>query len=183
MSNRYQAYRRKRNFRRQRDPLARDHHNSGRFVIQKQDASGLRYDFHLEIGGVLVSWAVPKGLSADPRDKRIAIQTEDHPVDFIDFEGIRQDEQSGTLPVWDSGHYQVMKAGRRDARHSAENAFQDGLIEVWLEGRRIKGGYAVKRIDRGKKRSWLIIKMNDEYVDTSRRPAASPPEPLKNGPG
>lgn len=179
MSNRYQAYRRKRNFRRQRDPEGRDHHNSGRFVIQKQDAGDLRYDLHLEIGGVLVSWAVPKGLSPDPRDKRIAIQTEDHPVDSIDFEAIQQSsEPEGTMPVWDSGRYQMMKAGRRDARHSAENAFQDGLLEVWLEGRRVKGGYAIKRIDRGKKRSWLIIKMNDEHVDTSHRPPATPPEPL-----
>ena len=183
MSNRYQAYRRKRNFRRHRDLLGRDHHNSGRFVIQKADPAGLRYDFHLEIGGVLVSWAVPKGLSADPRDKRIAVQTEDHPVDFIDFDAIEQAEQTGTMPVWDSGHYQVMKAGRRDTRHSAENAFQDGLIEVWLDGRRIKGGYAVKRIDRGKKRSWLIIKMNDEYVDISRRSSAAPPKSLNNESG
>lgn len=182
MSNRYQAYRRKRNFRRQRDPLARDHHNGGRFVIQKQDAGDLRYDLHLEIGSVLVSWAVPKGLSADPRDKRIAVQTEDHPVDFIDFAAIQESEQGGTMPVWDSGRYEVMRGGRRDMRHSAENAFQDGLIEVWLDGRRVKGGYAIKRIDRGKKRSWLIIKMNDEYVDTSQQSSVQPPESLNNDP-
>lgn len=181
MSNRFQAYRRKRNFKRHREPMPHDRHGGGRFVIQKQDASGLHYDLHLEIGGVLVSWAVPKGLSADPRDKRLAIQTEDHPLDFIDFEGISQAEQGGgTMPVWDSGQYQVMKAGRRDSGLSAEAAFHDGLIEVWLEGRRIKGGYAVKRIDRGKKRSWLIIKMNDEYVDISRRTAAVP-ESIKDG--
>lgn len=185
MNDKLGSYRSKRNFRKTKEPSAgHDRHGGGRrFVIQKHDASRLHYDFRLEFGGVLVSWAVPKGLSTDPREKRLAIQTEDHPLDYVDFEGIIPEGEYGAGPVlvWDSGSYRNLRARQdRDSR-SMENSLDDGLIEVWLEGRKLTGGYALKRIEDGGKPRWLIIKMDDERADARRRPTRTEPESVKSG--
>lgn len=154
-----------------------------RFVIQKHDASSLHYDFRLEFGGALVSWAVPKGLSTDPRDKRLAIQVEDHKLDYIDFEGVIPEGEygAGTVLVWDTGTYRNLRAGKGGDNTGMEDALEDGLLEVWLEGKKLRGGYALKRIEGGKKPKWLVIKMDDEEADARRNPTSSEPKSALTG--
>ncbi|MGD2111874.1 MAG: DNA polymerase ligase N-terminal domain-containing protein [Gammaproteobacteria bacterium] len=187
VKDKLKTFRHKRDFRKTREPSGgRGRHRGGRrFVIQKHDASRLHYDFRLEFGGVLVSWAVPKGLSTSPRDKRLAIRTEDHPCDYIDFEGVIPEGEygAGTVLVWDSGNYRNLRARKgRDSR-SMERSLDDGLIEVWLEGEKLTGGYALKRIKGGSKPRWLVIKMDDEHADARRRPTRTEPKSVKSGRG
>src|SRR5215208_1915293 len=128
-----------------------------RFVIQKHNASRLHYDFRLETrDGVLLSWAVPKGPSLDPRQKRLAVETEDHPLDYIDFEGVIPEGNygAGTVIVWDIGTYTT----DRDTRQQ----FHDGKISFTLNGTKIKGSFALIRIKQRHKQ-WLLIKADDEY--------------------
>ena len=140
-----------------RDTLQRDKKERLRFVIQKHDASKLHYDFRLETkDGVLLSWAVPKGPSLDPRQKRLAVETEDHPLDYIDFEGVIPEGNygAGTVIVWDIGTYTT----DRDTRQQ----FHDGKISFTLNGTKIKGSFALIRIKQRHKQ-WLLIKADDEY--------------------
>ncbi len=185
MQDKLETYRRKRDFRKTREPAGEQAKSgdSRRFVIQKHDASRLHYDFRLEIDDVLASWAVPKGLSTDPRDKRLAIQTEDHPLDYIDFEGVIPEGEygAGTVLVWDTGTYENLRARKDEQRKGMQEALADGLIEVWLEGEKLQGGYALKRIEGGKKARWLAIKMNDEHADARRRPTSTQPASVKTG--
>jgi bifunctional non-homologous end joining protein LigD len=127
-----------------------------RFVIQKHDASKLHYDFRLETrDGVLLSWAVPKGPSLNPRQKRLAVETEDHPLDYINFEGVIPEGNygAGTVIVWDTGTYTT----QRDIRQQ----FRDGKISFTLNGIKIKGSFALIRI-RQRHRQWLLIKSDDD---------------------
>jgi bifunctional non-homologous end joining protein LigD len=135
-----------------------------RFVIQKHDASRLHYDFRLETrDGVLLSWAVPKGPSLDPRQKRLAVETEDHPLDYIDFEGIIPEGNygAGTVIVWDTGTY----TAERDIRQQ----FRDGKISFTLNGTKIKGSFALIRI-RQRHKQWLLIKSDDDYSSATSEP-------------
>jgi bifunctional non-homologous end joining protein LigD len=135
-----------------------------RFVIQKHDASKLHYDFRLETrDGVLLSWAVPKGPSLDPRQKRLAVETEDHPLDYIDFEGVIPEGNygAGTVIVWDIGTYTT----DRDIRQQ----FRDGKISFTLNGTKIKGSFALVRI-RQRHKQWLLIRSDDEYSSGTSEP-------------
>lgn len=184
MAGKLKEYKKKRDFRKTREPKdGRSKTGGARFVIQKHDASRLHYDFRLSIDGVLVSWAVPKGLSTDPRDKRLAIQTEDHPLSYIDFEGVIPKGQygGGTVLVWDTGPYRNLQARKGRDSKSMTQALKDGLIEVWLEGEKLQGGYALKRIRPGSKPQWLIIKMRDEKADARRNPVSTMPESVLSG--
>lgn len=184
MNAKLKEYARKRNFRNTPEPAgARGRKTASRFVIQKHDASHLHYDFRLAIEGVLVSWAVPKGLSTDPRVKRLAIQTEDHPLDYIDFEGVIPAGQygAGTVLVWDTGRYRNLRAEKSGDGKSMPASLREGLIEVWLEGSKLAGGYALKRIRPGKKPQWLVIKMRDEKADARRNPVSTRPESVLTG--
>lgn len=186
MNDKLKTYRSKRDFGKTGEPAGRGskgHGGGRRFVIQKHDASSLHYDFRLEFGGVLVSWAVPKGLSTDPREKRLAIHTEDHPLDYIDFEGVIPEGEygAGTVLVWDTGSYRNLRARKGHHSQSMEDALEDGLIEVWLEGEKLQGGYALKRIAAGAKPRWLIIKMDDAQADARRRPTSTQPASVKSG--
>jgi DNA ligase D-like protein (predicted 3'-phosphoesterase) len=107
-----------------------------RFVIQKHDASRLHYDFRLEVDGVLKSWTIPKGPSTDPGQKRLAVPTEDHPINYIDFEGIIPEGNygAGTVIVWDMGTYHNLKEDI-----SMDNAIEDGHVDIQLEGEKLKG--------------------------------------------
>jgi len=159
------TYKKKRDFHKTSEPSGNRHaRTSGnRFVVQKHDATRPHYDFRLEVGGVLVSWAVPKGPSMNPADKRLAIQTEDHPVDYIDFEGVIPENNYGAGPVevWDNGTYEVeggLDAGRQIAR---------GEIKFVLHGRKLHGGFVLVRTSRQGKdgKSWLMIKHRDASAD------------------
>src|SRR5918996_439502 len=144
-----QEYRRKRDRRKTPEPAGRPRRSSRgrpRFVIQQHDATAMHWDFRLEAAGVLKSWAVPKGPSTDPAEKRLAMPTEDHPLDYAGFEGIIPEGQYGAGPVivWDAGTYRNMteKNGKEVA---VENAVEAGHVKVWLQGEKVRGGYALTR--------------------------------------
>lgn len=151
-----------------------------RFVIQKHDASNLHYDFRLEIDEVLKSWAIPKGPSTNPDDKRMAINTEDHPLDYIDFEGIIPEDEygGGTVIVWDGGRYENLRAKKDDDGLSMQDSFNDGKIEVWLQGKKLKGGYVLIRTGGKDKKQWLFKKMEDDEADKRRNPVSTEPESI-----
>jgi bifunctional non-homologous end joining protein LigD len=135
------------------------------FVVHKHDASRLHYDFRLELNGVLLSWAVPKGPSLNPRDKRLAVQVEDHPLDYADFEGVISEGSygAGTVLLWDAGHW--WEEG------DAEEGLRKGELKFRLEGRKLKGGWTLIRM-KGRgwsngKPNWLLIKRRDESADPS----------------
>ena len=183
-ADKLKRYKDKRDFRRTREPAGgRSSRGKPRFVIQKHNASSLHYDFRLEIGGVLVSWAVPKGLSTDPREKRLAIQTEDHPLDYAEFEGVIPEGEygAGTVMVWDAGTYRNLRTDKDGDGRDLGQSLEDGLLEVWLEGEKLRGGYAFKRTSGGDKPKWLAVKMKDEGADARRRPTRTEPDSVKSG--
>src|SRR5438270_7107367 len=140
------------------------------FVIQMHAARSLHSDFRLEVGGVLVSWAVPKGPSTDPRDKRLAVHVEDHPVDYGDFEGRipAGNYGAGAVIVWDAGPYRNLR------EEPIEEGLDDGHISIWLEGQKIRGGYSLTRTGvRAGKEQWLLIKRRDEHADARRNPVST----------
>jgi DNA ligase D-like protein (predicted 3'-phosphoesterase) len=156
----------------------------GRFVIQKHDASRLHYDLRLEVDGVLKSWAVPKGPTTDPRDKRLAIQTEDHPLEYLDFEGVIPEGEygAGTVLVWDTGPYHNLRADKDEDAADMAASVADGLVEVRLDGKKLHGGYVLKRTrGDGEKSQWLLIKMKDEGADARRKPTKTEPESVTTG--
>jgi DNA ligase D-like protein (predicted 3'-phosphoesterase) len=179
------SYRGKRDFRRTGEPQGGERPPSDQpiFVIQKHDASTLHYDFRLEVEGVLKSWAVPKGPSTDPRVRRLAIPTEDHPLEYADFEGtIPQGEYgAGTVLVWDTGPYRNLRAEKEDGRLSMPQSLEDGQVEVWLDGTKLQGGYVLIRTGKGDDARWLLIKMNDEEADARRNPTSTEPESVLTG--
>ena len=169
-----EAYRKKRNFKETPEPAGKEKgsRKSAKlpiFVVQKHQATSLHYDFRLEVGGVLVSWAVPKGPSLNPADKRLAIQTEDHPIEYANFEGVIPEGQygAGTVMVWDKGTYQT------DPEGSAPKQLEEGELKLTLNGKKLRGGFVLIRTgglkstgSRGQQ-SWLLIKRKDEYADPS----------------
>src|SRR3954468_16802899 len=148
-----------------------------RFVIQKHDATTLHYDFRLEVDGTLRSWAVPKGPSTDPREKRLAVEVEDHPLEYGDFEGvIGEGYGSGAVIVWDAGTYRSL-----DEERSMAEALDAGHAKFWLDGEKLHGGWTLHRTNAGKKPQWLLIKRRDEGADARRNPQSTQPESVKSG--
>lgn len=172
-------YRDKRDFRSTGEPAGKQGpKDAKRFVIQKHDATNLHYDLRLSVNGVLKSWSVPKGPSMDPSDKRLAIATEDHPYDYLDFEGVIPEDQygGGKVIVWDKGTYKNL------TEFTMEEALKKGKIEVELEGKKIKGGFAlIKTQKKGTKNSWILIKKKDKQADARRNPVSTEPESVKSG--
>ena len=172
-------YREKRDFGRTQEPSGNRQESSETpiFVIQKHDASSLHYDFRLEVDGVLKSWAVPKGPSTDPSEKRLAMPTEDHPLEYADFEGVIPEGEygAGAVLVWDTGPYRNLRADKEEDGLAMEESIDDGKVEVWLEGDKLSGGYALVRTGSGDDDRWLLIKMDDEEADARRNPTSTEP--------
>jgi DNA ligase D-like protein (predicted 3'-phosphoesterase) len=142
-----------------------------RFVIQQHAARTLHYDFRLQVGRVLKSWAVPKGPSTDPREKRLAVQVEDHSLTHAKFEGrIGSGYGAGRVIVWDAGTWRSLTEG------SAKKALEDGHLSFWLEGKKLRGGWTLQRTSGGAKPQWLLIKRRDEGAGTP-----TPPESVRSG--
>jgi DNA ligase D-like protein (predicted 3'-phosphoesterase) len=178
-----EEYQAKRDFDRSPEPTGgRPSSGAPRFVIQKHDARSLHYDFRLEANGVLKSWAVPKGPSTDPRDKRLAMPTEDHPLDYIDFEGVipKGEYGGGSVIVWDMGTYRNLSS-RKGKEIPLEEALRGGHASVWLEGKKLRGGYALTRVGRGKRERWILVKIKDEAADARRNPVSTQPESVLTG--
>ena len=178
------TYRKKRNFKRTPEPSgepARRRSKLPVFVIQKHDATRLHYDFRIEAGGVLKSWAVPKGPSTNPKDKRLAMPTEDHPMEYRNFEGFIPEGGYGAGPVivWDNGTYRNIseKNGREIP---IEDALKQGRAKIWLEGQKLKGGYALTQIGSSPAR-WLLIKMNDSEANAGRDITKEEPNSVLTG--
>jgi len=144
-----------------------------RYVVQKHSATALHYDFRLEWRGVLLSWAIPKGPSLDPTVKRLAMRTEDHPVEYASFEGVIPGGQygTGTVMVWDRGTW----APESD---DVDAALQRGDLKFTIEGEKLRGSWALVRT-RGfgkdpARESWLLIKHRDSYASTKDLVAEAP---------
>ena len=156
-----EEYRRKRDFDATPEPAPSDLvERSGRFTVQRHRATALHYDFRLEIDGVLVSWAVPKGPTLDPKERRLAMRTEDHPIEYLPFEGVIPEKQygAGDVIVWDWGVWEP-ESGTPDPGR----ALREGEIKLVLHGQRLHGRYTIVRtdMDDGRER-WLLLKKRDE---------------------
>jgi DNA ligase D-like protein (predicted 3'-phosphoesterase) len=164
-----QSYREKRDFSLTSEPrgeMPEDDRSADEriFVVQKHAARNLHYDFRLEVDGVLKSWAVPKGPSMDPKQKHLAIAVEDHPLDYASFEGRVPAGQygAGTVIVWDTGTYRNLT--ELDGQIvPVSRALENGHISVWLDGKKLKGGFSLTRTSRG----WIMVKMRDEEANSS----------------
>jgi DNA ligase D-like protein (predicted 3'-phosphoesterase) len=180
MSDRLQRYRGKRTGKSGEPEGSRTGAPKGapRFVIQKHAARALHYDFRLEVDGTLRSWAVPKGPSTDPREKRLAVEVEDHPLDYADFEGSigKGNYGAGTVIVWDRGTYESLD----DSKSMAEQ-IEAGHVKFRLAGEKLAGGWTLQRTHGGSKPQWLLIKRRDEEADARRNPESTQPESVKTG--
>lgn len=173
-------YKKKRSFTKTPEPrgrVQRDRSTALHFVVQKHDASHLHYDFRLELGGVLKSWAVPKGPSMNPADKRLAMETEDHPMEYVDFEGVIPEGNygAGDVIVWDTGLYTSAETADPEAgRKKLKSGYHAGEMKIVLLGQKLKGGFALVRMKgRGDtstplsaSRAWLLVKEKDEFAST-----------------
>ena len=153
------VYKRKRDFTKTPEPVALRAKGRGalRFVVQKHRASALHYDFRLEAGGTMPSWAVPKGPSLDPKQKRLAMEVEDHPLEYANFEGVIPEGEygGGTVMIWDEGVWAPMEAT------DPVKAIKAGEMRFVLEGKKLKGSFTLVRTG---DRKWLLMKRKDEYA-------------------
>ena len=156
-----EEYRRKRDFGRTPEPAPSEVvERSGRFTVQRHRATALHYDFRLEIDGVLVSWAVPKGPTLDPTERRLAMRTEDHPIEYLEFEGVIPAKQygAGDVIVWDWGVFEP-----DPEMPDPSKGLRKGEVKFILHGQRLRGRYTIVRTDRDEGRErWLLLKKRDE---------------------
>ncbi len=157
-------YKQKRNFADTPEPVSAtlQQQNKLIFVVQRHNASRLHYDFRLEMDGVLKSWAVPKGPSLNPKDKRLAMMVEDHPIDYAGFEGIIPEGNygAGIVEIWDSGTYTLSA----ENKNNGGEAIAAGSLKFILNGRKLKGQFALVKLKKGAPNSWLLIKERDDYA-------------------
>jgi DNA ligase D-like protein (predicted 3'-phosphoesterase) len=145
-----------------------------RFVIQQHGARSMHWDFRLEAAGVFKSWAVPRGPSTDPRDKRLAMEVDDHQISWGDFEGVipAGDYGAGPVIVWDRGDYRPL------TDESPQESLANGHLSFWLEGQKLRGGWTLRRIEG---RRWLLVKRRDDEADARRNPVSTQPESVVSG--
>lgn len=161
-------YKQKRNFKDTPEPEGKVKKEAGKliFVVQRHHASHLHYDFRLELGGTLKSWAVPKGPSLNPQDKRLAMMVEDHPISYATFEGDIPEGNygAGHVDVWDHGTYEpVDEDGEVISAAQFTKALKSGSIKFRMKGRKLKGEFALVNLKKDEK-SWLLIKHRDKYA-------------------
>jgi len=169
-SDQLAEYRRKRDFGRTGEPKGATRRRTATrlaYVIQRHEATRLHFDLRLELDGVMKSWAVPKGPSLDPAVKRLAIEVEDHPIDYNAFEGTipKGEYGGGTVMLWDRGTY-VYAGDSEDPLDALRDGYRRGDFKFELRGKRLRGSWVLVRTRRtGRKNQWLLIKHRDEYAD------------------
>lgn len=179
------TYKKKRDFSKTREPAAKAGKGASQlaFVVQRHKASRLHYDFRLELNGVLKSWAVPKGPSLNPADKRLAMMVEDHPYDYKDFKGIIPEGSygAGIVEIWDKGTYtDIGHSSREEAEKILNKGLRAGDLKFTLHGKKLKGEFALIRLKKNDDNSWLLIKHDDKYA--VHTPYNSEDDTLKNSP-
>jgi bifunctional non-homologous end joining protein LigD len=163
-------YNKKRTFTKTPEPKADKNPSKGtlRFVVQRHHASRLHYDFRLELEGVLKSWAVPKGPSLNPKDKRLAMMVEDHPYSYRTFEGTIPEGNygAGVVTIFDEGTYEALEADTGEKE--LKKGILAGNLKFRLHGKILKGEFALVKLKNSDDNSWLLIKHNDEYATTAK---------------
>jgi len=168
-------YKKKRSFKKTPEPEGKKKSspkNKLKFVVQKHDATNLHYDFRLEMEGVLKSWAVPKGPSLNPDDKRLAMMVEDHPYDYRTFEGTIPEGNygAGTVMVWDEGTYEAMGYDDKPVKEQEKILLAElykGDLKIVLSGEKVKGAFALVKIKGRGENAWLLIKKKDDEATTA----------------
>jgi DNA ligase D-like protein (predicted 3'-phosphoesterase) len=178
----FMEYRRKRQSRRGPEPGERRRRAAGhcrkpRFVIHRRAVRSDHYDLRLEIDGVLVSWAIAKGPSVNPQNTQMARRTEDHPLEYEEFEGVIPggEDGAGRVIVWDHGTY------TNRTEHEMTRCLGRGHLSFRLDGEKLHGGYTLTRIREGEDETWLLMKRSDDDADTERNPVVSQPESARSG--
>ncbi|MET7640762.1 DNA polymerase ligase N-terminal domain-containing protein [Streptomyces sp. NPDC005438] len=180
--DRLATYRARRHFDRTSEPRG-ERGPGGRepvFVVQIHQARALHFDFRLEVDGVLRSWSVPKGPSADVHDKRLAMPTEDHPLDYREFEGViaRGEYGAGTVIIWDEGTYAPLASSTTERGRTFAEALERGHATFRLDGSKLRGAYALTRFrggpDSTEREAWLLVKKKD-----ARAGGRDAPDPLR----
>lgn len=163
-----QVYTRKRNFADTPEPSgkAKKKSHALTFVVQRHDASRLHYDFRLQVNGVLKSWAIPKGPSMNPTDKRLAVMVEDHPLAYGKFEGEIPEGNygAGTVEIWDHGTYEPEDGSSPDLDKTMAKELKNGSLKFVLHGEKLKGSFALVKMKNGDGKNWLLIKHRDAYA-------------------
>ena len=161
-------YTEKRNFSISPEPKGKINKSNGQlsFVVQRHKASHLHYDFRLEMEGVLKSWAVPKGPSMNPKDKRLAMMVEDHPYAYKDFKGVIPDGYgAGIVEIWDKGTYTTIE--QTEGANTQKKLIKDlneGNLKFKLKGKKLKGEFALVKLKGKQENAWLLIKHNDKFA-------------------
>src|SRR6185436_14174288 len=167
------TYKKKRDFQRTPEPAGKVKRSEGdaplRYVVHEHHASRLHYDLRLEMAGVLKSFAVPKGPSMNPEDKRMAVQTEDHPIEYLEFTGTIGDGNygAGEMVIWDQGFYEPVEG------YDPETGIEGGKLHIVLAGKRLQGEFILVKARFGGSadgRNWLLFKKRDEYAIAGWQP-------------
>ena len=164
-----ELYKKKRNFSETPEPEGKSKSSKSKlaFVIQRHKASHLHYDFRLEVKGVLKSWAIPKGPSMNPEEKRLAIMVEDHPYSYKDFEGVIPEGNygAGTVIVWDNGTYILAdEQNSYEIETILKSDLQIGHLSFILKGKKLKGEFTLVKLKTKKENTWLLIKKKDPFA-------------------
>src|SRR5688500_8220271 len=164
-----EEYNQKRDFSQTPEPKNPDKPTKGklRFVVQRHEASTLHYDFRLEMEGVLKSWAVPKGPSMNPQDKRLGMMVEDHPFSYRTFEGDIPEGNygAGHVEIWDEGTYHSSETdNRKEDEELLLNGLKNGSIKFVLEGEKLKGEFTLLKMKGRQENAWLLVKKKDDYA-------------------